>query len=244
MTSAAFEYESPIHEYEGEAEAFFESVAEAARNGSRHQALARLAMRAARAALTEGAGEGEGEWEYQADNEWEASPAAFHQSYMAGEAAPAATLMEHLGHAAAEAESNGESFAFLAPLLPLALKALPLAAKGIGGIASKLLPKAASMVTKVAPKLLKGVQGVAKTLRANPATKPLVQAIPKVVQRTTADLARQVASGRPITQKTAVRALARQTAQVLGNPQAVLQTVQRAKSVDRNFHRSFTCHCR
>lgn len=236
MSIAAFEFESEVLPASLESEAFFENVAEAARTGQPYRPLALAAMAAARAALAQRGAPGdlEAEWELESEAEWEISPAAFHQSYLAHEAAPSATLMEHLGHAAAEAESNGEAFAFLAPLLPLALKALPLAGKAIG-IGAKLLPKVASTVAKVAPKVIKGVNAAAKTLRTNPVTKPLVQALPQVVRRTTADLARQVAAGKPITANTAVRTLAKQTAQVLGNPQTVMKTMRKAKSVDRRF---------
>lgn len=229
--SIAYEFESSAGA-SWEAEAFMESVAEAARTGRRYRPLALAAMAAARAALSEGTVP-DVESELGAmEGEWEISPAAFQQSFSEQEAGPSAALMEHLGHAAAEAESNGEAFAFLAPLLPLALKALPLATKAIGA-GVKLLPKVASTVAKVAPKIMKGVNAAAKTLRTNPATRPLVQALPQVVRRTTADLARQVASGKPITAQGAVRTLARQTARVLGDPKSAMKTIQRAKRVDR-----------
>lgn len=247
MSIAAFEFET-FSGASHEAGAFYEQVAQAARSGQPYRPLALLAMKAARAALAQGGGTGaELEFELESESEWEASPQSFVQSFLAHEAGPSATLMEHLGHAAAEAESNGESFAFLAPLLPLALKALPLAAKAL----PKILPKAASMISKVAPKLIKGVNAVAKTLRTNPVSKPLVRALPKVVQQTAADLARQVAAGQKITPQTAARTLAKQTAQVLGSPQAVVQCVRRSQAIDRRFHQAVAapsaakpCHCR
>jgi len=219
MSNALFEY--------GQTEAFYESVVNAARGGQRHKQLALLAMRAARAALVEGgeAGDPEGEWE---------APAYFHQSFSMHEAMPAALMMEHLGHGAAEAESDGEAFAFLAPLLPMAMKALPLIAK----VGAKALPKIASTVMRAAPRLIKGVQGVAKTLRSNPVSRPLVQALPNVVRRTTADLARQVASGQPISAQTAVRTLAKNTANVLSDPRHVVRAVNAAKKADHRFHRA------
>jgi tetratricopeptide (TPR) repeat protein len=230
--SIAYEYEFETEGPAMEAEAFLESVQQAARSGRRYRPLALAAMAAARAALSEGRyGDVESEFESSLEGEWEVTPQAFHQSFVQREAAPSAALMEHLGHAAAEAESNGEAFAFLAPLLPLALKALPLAGKALG-IGAKLLPKVASKVVKVAPKLIKGVNAAAKSLRANPATKQLVQALPQVVRRTAADLAQQAAQGKPVTGEVAVRALANQTAQLLGNPQAAIQALDRAKKID------------
>lgn len=231
----------PLYEdFDMESGAFFESLADAAQRGRRHPQLSRLAMRAARAALVEGmkacGGEQfDGECE---DESWEIAPSAFvHQSYSMQEAVPALAMMEHLGHVAAEAESDGEAFAFLAPLLPLAAKAIPLIAKG-AGLAAKALPKVASTVMKVAPKVIKGMKGAAKVLRSNPVTKDLVNALPQVVKKTTADIARQVGNGRPVTAQTAVRAFARNTAQVLGNPRTAVNTVRRAKKVDRRVHQA------
>lgn len=229
--NTAYEYESESPAME--AEAFLESVRQAARGGRRYRPLALAAMAAARAALSEGRyGDVESEFESSLEGEWEVTPQAFHQSFVQREAAPSAALMEHLGHAAAEAESNGEAFAFLSPLLPLALKALPLAGKALG-IGAKFLPKIASKVVKVAPKLIKGVNAAAKSLRANPATKQLVQALPQVVRRTAADLAQQVAQGKPVNGNVAVRALANQTARLLGNAQTAAQALDRAKSIDQ-----------
>lgn len=235
---SVYQYE---HEFESaQPEAFYESVVSAARNGTRHRPLALAAMQAARAALIEGrracAGDAECEDEVLIEGEWE-SPAYFHQSFTLQEAIPAAMMMEHLGHGAAEAESDGEAFAFLAPLLPMAMKALPLIGKGIG-LAAKALPKVASTVMKVAPKVMKGVQGAAKALRANPVTKPLVQALPNVVRKTTADIARQVAAGQPITAQSAVRAFAKNTASVLSDPRQVVRAVNASKRTDRNVHRA------
>jgi hypothetical protein len=214
-----------------ESEAFYENVATAARQGRRYRPLALLAMKAARAALTQGgAPDPEGESEAAQTAAWESGGS--YREIHPREAAPAAALMEHLGHAAAEAESNGESFAFLAPLLPLAAKAI--ASK----VLPKLLPKVANVVTRVAPRLFKGLKGVAKTLRANPAGKPLVRTLPQVMQRTVTDIARQTAAGQNVTPQRALQMLAKQTAQVVGNPQAVVQCVRRASAVDRNFHQS------
>lgn len=211
MSSALLEFENGT---------FFESVAEAARQRRRHPMLGRLAMAAANAALMEPARDGEGEWEAS-------SPSL--ESFESNESAPSALLMEHLAHAASEAESDGEAFAFLAPLVPMAMKALPMALKAGSKLAAKLLPR-------VAPKLIKGVNGVAKTLRSSPSTKPLVQAIPRVVQQATADIARQASSGIPIDEDAALQTFARDVAKMLGDANVVMQILARAKQFDRRFH--------
>lgn len=244
--SALLEYETGL-----QTEAFYESVANAAKSGNKHRQLALLAMRAARAALVEGAkdnaGDPEAEGELFGLNEWEAA-GPVHASFSMAEAVPARMMMEHLGHSAAEAESDGEAFAFLAPLLPMALKALPMVTK----VAAKALPKIFSRVSKVAPKLIRGVQGAAKTLRTNPVTRDLVRALPNVVRKTTADLAQQVANGQNVTGQSAVRTLAKNTAALLGDPSTVVQTIRTARNADQRVHRALAapslpsqpcCHC-
>jgi hypothetical protein len=236
MTIGAFESELES-EAMYEAEAFYENVATAAQQGRSYRPLALLAMKAARAALSQGgAPDPEGEAEAEQMAAWE-SEGSYHETFNPRDAVPAVALMEHLGHAAAEAETQGESFAFLAPLLPLAAKALPLLAKSV---LPKLLPKVAKVVTRVAPKLFKGLKGVAKTLRSNPAGKQLVRTLPQVMQRTVTDIARQAASGQNVTPQRAVQTLAKQTAQVLGNPRMVVQCVRRAATVDRKYHQTMS----
>lgn len=134
-----------------------------------------------------------------------------------------AAMMEHLGHAAANAESEAEAEAFIGALIPLA---------------ARLLPRAASTVMRAAPNLIKGLAGATKTLRSDPATRPLVRTLPSVMRRTAMDIARRRARGQRITPQTAVRTLAKQTAQVVGNPRTAVQAYRRSKALDRRLHAS------
>jgi hypothetical protein len=132
-------------------------------------------------------------------------------------------LMEHLGHAAAQTESEAEAEAFIAALIPLA---------------TRLIPRAASAVMRATPQLIRGVTRVTRTLRRNPATRPLVRTMPTVVRRTAASLARQSARGRPVTPQAALRTLAQQTRRVLSNPRQCARVVQRSRAMDRRFHQA------
>ena len=132
-------------------------------------------------------------------------------------------LMEHLAHRAAEAESEAEAEAFIGALIPLA---------------ARLLPRVAPAIMRAAPGLIRGVAGVARTLRRSPATRQLVRTIPTIVRRTAANIAQQASQGQPVTPQTAVRTLARQTAQVLSSPQQCVRAYQRARALDRRFHRA------
>ena len=229
-------------ELEAESEEFFRRIAGLARRAASSPALRQIGLRAARGALSglgglgaaaggalggaQGASLGRNlgsvlgrglsgmlpqrEWELEEEGEWEVNP--IRRVY------PQA-LMEHLGHAAAEAETEEEAEAFLGALVPLAARAVP-------------------SIMRVAPTLIRGVAGAARTLRANPATRPLVRAMPTVVRRTTQTLARQAQQGRPVTPQGAARTLARQTQRVISSPRQCAQAYQRSRALDRQFHRA------
>jgi hypothetical protein len=201
-------------EGEEESEEFFRQLASLAAQAARSPALRRIGQAAARSALGGLAGQGEleGEWEWEDEGEEEANP--IRRVY------PDA-LMEHLGHAASQTESEAEAEAFVGALVPLA---------------ARVVPRVAPAVMRAAPQLIRGVARVTRTLRRNPATRPLVRAVPTIVRRTTASLARRVARGRPVTPRTAVRTLAGQTARVLSDPRQCVHAYRRSRALDRRYH--------
>jgi hypothetical protein len=253
------------HEQEAEHEAFFNHLAAMADRRGRSQALRRIALAAARSALKGRArpwpvieGEGEfgeleselgelGELEGAQEFELEASPAKLAQL---------AAMMEHEGHAAAEAANEQEAAEHFLPLIGLAAKfVLPklagLAAKKLGGLAAKkiggrligraggqLLRRVAPrLIRRVTPQLTRGVANVTRTLYRNRSTRPLLHAVPRIARATVSRLGRQIASGQRITPQQAVRTLARQTARTLGNPRILAQTYRRSLGLDRRYHR-------
>ncbi|HEV2708527.1 MAG TPA: hypothetical protein VGV59_21615 [Pyrinomonadaceae bacterium] len=259
-----FEFESELEgEYEGEfegemeAEEFFGRLAGLARRAAQSPALRSIGLQAARAALGglsrtggvgglaanviggmlpqqefegefegelefEGEGEYEGEYEdeFEFEGEFEGEFEAFSnpQSRLQTEA-----LMAHLGNAAASAESEEEAEAFLGALVPLA---------------AQLIPRVAPIVMRAAPQLINGVASAARTLMNSPTTQQLVRTLPTIAKNTVGAIARQVADGRPVTVQSAVQTLARQTANVIGNPQQATRAYQRNKSLDRAHHRN------
>jgi hypothetical protein len=169
---------------------------------------------AARAALAHGLSAGrEFEYEYEYEEESFANP--LRRVY------PDA-MMEHLAHAASEAESEAEAEAFIGALVPLA---------------ARLLPRVAPVIARAAPGLVRAASGVVRTLRANPTTRPLVRTLPTILRRTTADIARQSARG-PVTADRAVRTLARQTQHVLCNPGPRQRALARNAALDRRYHQA------
>jgi hypothetical protein len=130
-------------------------------------------------------------------------------------------MMEHLGHAAAETESQAEAEALAGAMVPLA---------------ARIVPGAAPVMLRAMPGLVCGVAGVVHRLHRSPATRPLVRTVPAIVRRTAATLAQQAASGAPVTPQATVQALARQTLRVLGNPQQSAKAFRRSQALDRHFH--------
>jgi hypothetical protein len=239
-----FEYEA---EWEGELEGeeFFRRLAGLARQAASSPRLRRTARAAARAAagglgdvgaaiggrpgsrgasiggalggalgriladLVPASGDPEYEWE------WETEANPIRRVY------PDA-LMEHLGHRASETESEAEAEALVGALVPLA---------------ARLAPRAATAVARVAPQLVRGVVGVTRTLRASPATRPLVRTVPRIVRQTTTSLARQAARGQPVTPRRAATTLARQTARTLASPSRCVTVYRQSRALDRAYHR-------
>src|SRR5262249_28981631 len=114
-------------------------------------------------------------------------------------------MMEHMGHAAAEAETEQEAAEAFLPLIPLAMKALPLVGKLAAKAVPKLAPKLFQGAMRVMPRLTRGISQVARTLHRNPQTRALLRAVPQIAQRTTARIGRQLAAGRPVTPRSAAR---------------------------------------
>jgi len=148
------------HEQHAEHEAFFNHLAAMADRGGQSQALRRIALAAARSAIRgqvkpwpviEGEselGELESELEFAGELEYE-------HEYSPAQMAQFAAMMEHAGHAAAEAANEQEAAEHFLPLIGLAAKfVLPklagLAAKKVGGLAAKKI--GGQLVRRIAPR--------------------------------------------------------------------------------------------
>jgi hypothetical protein len=154
--------------------------------------------------------------EYELEFEWEGEISPVRKWY-------ADAMLEHLGHAVAEAESEMEAEALVGAMIPLA---------------ARVVPGAARVLARSAPGLICGAVGAARKLRQTPATRPLVRLIPAIVRRTAASLVQQAGHGMPVKPQQAVRTLARQTAQVLSSPQQAAQAFRHSQRLDRHFHKA------
>lgn len=136
-------------------------------------------------------------------------------------------LMEVLAAEAADAETEEEADAFIGALLPIATSLIP-----------KLVPAAAKIGQAVLPQLVSGAKNLVSTLWKSPATRELIQTVPTIARGTAAQIAKQVAAGKPVTAQSAVRALAGQAAKVLQNPKRATAAVKRCKQVAARGKRS------
>jgi hypothetical protein len=171
--------------------------------------------------------------------EWEALPELEEEISPIRRVYPDAldAMMEHLAHVAAEAESEQEAAEGFLPLIPLiASKLLPLAAKALPSVA-KALPKISRVVSRVSPQLTRGVSRITRSLFRNPQTRPLVRAVPSIARRTVTSIARQAATGRPVTPQLAQRTLVQQARSVLTNPAQTAQVLRRSRRLDQHVHR-------
>jgi hypothetical protein len=230
------EYEGEYEdESEAEAEAFFGGLVNLVRKGLASPTLRKVGAAAAKSALEAlgGAIDGDdGEDEWEGEDEDLLSP--IRRIY------PDA-LMEHLGHAAAEAESEDEASAVFSPLVSLAAsKILPaaeyMAAKHGSPKVAKAAPRIAHAVMKVSPHLTKAVKQIARTLHRTQSARPLIRTVPHIVRKVTAHLAKKAAQGHPITRKAAVHTLARHAAHVLGNPRQSVHAYRQSRKLDRRYH--------
>jgi hypothetical protein len=152
-------------------------------------------------------------------------------------------MMEHMGLAAMEAETESEAAEHFLPLIPLvASKLLPMAAKALPSIARKVLPRVARAVSRATPSLTRGVTAIAKNLHRNPQARHLMRTIPSTARRAVATIAKHAAKGHPVTPRHAVKILARENRRVLHNPRIRHAVLRRAGAMDHKMHRLYGRH--
>jgi hypothetical protein len=168
--------------------------------------------------------EAEFEFEVEAETEDEAEEEYEEEAFVnpVRRIYPDAELMAHLSTRAAQTSSEAEAEAFFGALVP---------------IASKLIPRAASVLARNGPALIRSTSALGRRLRRSPATRRFVMAMPVILQRTAQSLADQAASGRPVTPDVAVSTLARIAGRVLRTPPERDRAVRAVRTFDRRYHR-------
>lgn len=129
--------------------------------------------------------------------------------------------MEHLGHLAFEARRASEADGLVGTMVPLAIWLLP-------------GPRRPAMLAAV-PRLVRSTTAIVHGLRADPAIRPLVRLVPRIL---TGALARHgdraSAGGRP----DVVETVANEARRVLADPATCVDTYAQSRSADAWFHRA------
>jgi hypothetical protein len=144
--------------------------------------------------------------------------------------------LEHLAHAAINAESEWEAGRAVRKVVPMAAaRVVPVAARAMPHVAAAL-PRVQTAVARVTPQLTRGVTHIAGKLHQSPHTRVLLRTVPTIARRAVGSLVQRAAHGHPVTPGIAVRTLARHTAGVLQNPPHVAGIVRRSRALDRVYH--------
>src|SRR5581483_7673073 len=183
-------------------------------------------------------GAGEGECEFEAEGEFESEFESELEGLNPASRIYPDAMMEHMGLAAMEAETESEAAEHFLPLIPLvASKLLPMVAKPLLKRAAKaVLPRIANAVSRATPALTRGVTALAKNLHRNPHARHLVRTIPSTARRAVATVAKHAAKGHPVTPRHAVKILAHENRRVLLNPSIRRAVLRLAGAMDRKLH--------
>ncbi|MFN8490547.1 MAG: hypothetical protein U0350_23360 [Caldilineaceae bacterium] len=155
-------------------------------------------------------GEWEGEGEEEMEGEWEATPMTQQEA-----------LAEYMAAVAARAQTEAEAEAM------------------VGAATTTVISRAdRTALRSILPHIVRGTAILTRILRSRRTTRPAVRAVPTIVCRTTRALARQAASGRPVTRRTAARVMANQTRRVLSSPRTCAAAIQRNARATRAVAKS------
>ena len=91
---------------------------------------------------------------------------------------------------------------------------------------------------RLLPHLVRASCVLTRILRRNRRTRPVVAAVPTIIQRTARDLTRRASAGRPVNRRVAARSISRQTRGVLGSPRRTAAALQRNARATSAMRRS------
>jgi hypothetical protein len=148
--------------------------------------------------------EGEFEFEFEAENEAEM------EAVMEGPLTEQEALGELMAALASRASNDMEAEAQIGSATAIVLSRADLAA-----------------LRDVLPDINRGIAVLTRVLRRRSDTRAGIRAIPTIVKRSAVTLRKYAASGRPVTRKSAARAMATQTRRVLGTPSVCAKALQR-----------------
>jgi hypothetical protein len=153
--------------------------------------------------------------------------------------------MSHLATLAANARSDGEADEFLGAIAGLAGKILPQVLGGLAGgdgeeesydperdeFFPALLPLAAQALPMAMPLISKGIGAVGRLFSRKRRTRRLMETLPPIAAKSTAEVLKKAQAGRPITPKTVAGVVAKQIAKTVATKPAVAKALQANKEM-------------
>jgi hypothetical protein len=104
-----------------------------------------------------------------------------------------------------------------------------------GGSTIHILAGTPVKVKKVAPAIVKRVTRMVKVLRKTPKTRKLIPVTVDIVKRTAATLTKKAKKGKPVTNRVAVRTLAKQAKKVLSSPKKTAIAIAKNKHIRKKI---------
>jgi hypothetical protein len=109
----------------------------------------------------------------------------------------------------------------------------------VGACAATMLNRADRReLREVLPYMVRAVALLQKLLRRRNSTRPAIRAIPSILKRSAKAMSNRAKSGRPVTRKSAARAMARQTRKVLSSPRLMHKALTRNVKATRAARRA------
>jgi hypothetical protein len=164
--------------------------------------------------------EGEFEEEYELEGEFEEEYEVEGEFEMEEEAGAPATASQAVGARRAQVASRAQT---------------ELEAEAMIGAATvaAISPADRAALRRIVPQLVRGTAILTRILRRRRVTRPVVTAVPTIVNRTAQTLVQQASAGRPVTRQLAGRVMAQQTRRVLTNPRTCARAMQRTAAAAR-----------
>jgi hypothetical protein len=187
-------------------------------------ALGNMAVRALGEGEFEDEGEFELEGEFEDELEGEEEGEEFDLGGVLSGLLGEGEFEDEASHSMTEAEAMAEMMATIA-----AGASTEAEAEAMIGAATvtTLSARDRAELRRLLPHLVRASCVLTRLLRRNRRTRPVVAAVPTIVQRTARDLTRRASAGRPVNRRVAARVMSRQTQGVLGSPRRTAAALQR-----------------
>jgi hypothetical protein len=153
--------------------------------------------------------EGEFEEEYELEGEFE-------EEYEAGPPTAGQAVAARMAQVASRAQTELEAEAMIG-----------------GATVVTISPADRAALRRILPQLVRGTAILTRILRRRRVTRPVVTAVPTIVNRTAQTLVQRASAGQPITRQAAGRVMAQQTRRVLTNPRTCARAMQRTAAAAR-----------